>query len=75
MKKLWFGLSVIAIAILSGSFLSRFLNWAGNVEIFDFDLDEDIDLIASTSSAVKDSYKSLELLFTLILWLTLPFSR
>ena len=43
MKKLWFGLSVIAIAILSGSLLSRFLNWAGSVEIFDFDLNEDID--------------------------------
>ena len=43
MKKLWVGLSVIATAILSGALLSRFLNWAGSVEIFDFDLNEDID--------------------------------
>ena len=43
MKKLWFSLSLIAIAILSGSMLSKFLNWAGGQEIFDFDLNEDID--------------------------------
>ena len=43
MKKLWALLVLIAIAILSGSLLSRFLNWAGSVEIFDFDLNEDID--------------------------------
>jgi hypothetical protein len=43
MKKIWFSIGVIATAILSGALLSRFLNWAGNVEIFDFDLDEDID--------------------------------
>jgi hypothetical protein len=43
MKKLWAVLILIATAILSGAMLSRFLNWAGNVEIFDFDLDEDID--------------------------------
>ena len=43
MKKLWFGLSVIATAILSGAMLSKFVNWAGSVEIFDFDLNEDID--------------------------------
>ena len=43
MKKIWALISTIAIAILSGVALSKFLNWAGNVEIFDFDLDEDID--------------------------------
>lgn len=43
MKKLSVLISTIAIAILSGVALSRFLNWAGKVEIFDFDLDEDID--------------------------------
>jgi hypothetical protein len=43
MKKLYALVSTIAIAILSGIALSKFLNWAGQVEIFDFDLDEDID--------------------------------
>jgi hypothetical protein len=43
MKKLYALVSTIAIAILSGVALSKFLNWAGQVEIFDFDLDEDID--------------------------------
>lgn len=43
MKKLWALITIIATAILSGVALSKFLNWAGNVEIFDFDLDEDID--------------------------------
>jgi hypothetical protein len=43
MKKLWFSLSLIATAILSGALLSKFLNWAGEREIFDFDLNEDID--------------------------------
>jgi len=43
MKKIWALVSTIAIAILSGFALSKFLKWAGNVEIFDFDLDEDID--------------------------------
>jgi hypothetical protein len=43
MKKIWVGISSIAIAILSGVALSKFLKWAGNIEIFDFDLDEDID--------------------------------
>jgi len=43
MKKLWALLVVIATAILSGALLSRFLNWAGKEEIFDFDLNEDID--------------------------------
>jgi hypothetical protein len=43
MKKIWSVLILIATAIFSGALLSRFLNWAGNIEIFDFDLDEDID--------------------------------
>jgi hypothetical protein len=43
MKKIWFSIGVIATAILSGALLSRFLNWAGEKEIFDFDLSEDID--------------------------------
>jgi hypothetical protein len=43
MKKIQGLVALIAIAILSGSFLSRFLNWAGEREIFDFDLNEDID--------------------------------
>jgi nitrogen fixation-related uncharacterized protein len=43
MKKLSALIILIATAILSGALLNRFLNWAGNVEIFDFDLDEDID--------------------------------
>jgi hypothetical protein len=43
MKKLWGVLILIATAILSGAMLSKFLNWAGSQEIFDFDLNEDID--------------------------------
>ena len=43
MKKLTALLMLIATAILSGALLSRFLNWAGQIEIFDFDLNEDID--------------------------------
>lgn len=44
MKKIWAGISTIAIAIVSGVALFKFLNWAGGQEsIFDFDLDEDID--------------------------------
>jgi hypothetical protein len=43
MKKIWAVVILIATAILSGALLSRFLNWAGNIEIFDFDLNEDID--------------------------------
>ena len=34
---------LIATAILSGVALNKFLKWAGSEEIFDFDLDEDID--------------------------------
>jgi hypothetical protein len=43
MKKLSALISTIAIAILSGVALSKFLNWAGQQEIFDFDLNENID--------------------------------
>ncbi len=43
MKKIWAGISLIAIAILSGSLLAKFTKWAGQEEIFDFDLNEDID--------------------------------
>jgi len=43
MKKIWAVLILIATAILSGAMLSKFLNWAGKEEIFDFDLNEDID--------------------------------
>ena len=43
MKKLTALIMLIATAILSGAALSKFLNWAGDQEIFDFDLNEDID--------------------------------
>ena len=44
MKKISAFIMLIATAILSGVALSKFLNWAGQQEnIFDFDLDEDID--------------------------------
>jgi hypothetical protein len=43
MKKLYALLTIIATAILSGVALSKFLKWAGQEDIFDFDLDEDID--------------------------------
>ena len=43
MKKIYALLTIIATAILSGVALSKFLKWAGQMEIFDFDLDEDID--------------------------------
>ena len=43
MKKIWALITLIATAILSGVMLSRFLKWAGQEEIFDFDLTEDID--------------------------------
>jgi amino acid permease len=43
MKKISSLIVLIATAILSGVALSRFLNWAGQIEIFDFDLDENID--------------------------------
>ena len=43
MKKFWALTTLIATAILSGVYLSKFLKWAGQEEIFDFDLNEDID--------------------------------
>ena len=43
MKKLSALVVLIATAILSGVALSKFLKWAGQLEVFDFDLDEDID--------------------------------
>lgn len=43
MKKISAFLMLIATAILSGVMLSKFLKWAGQEEVFDFDLDEDID--------------------------------
>jgi hypothetical protein len=43
MKKIWALVSLIATAILSGFAMSKFLKWAGKEEIFDFDLNEDID--------------------------------
>ena len=43
MKKIYALITIIATAILSGVALSKFLKWAGQIEIFDFDLDEDID--------------------------------
>jgi len=42
-KKLWSVVALTATAVFSGLALSKFLNWAGQQEIFDFDLDEDID--------------------------------
>ena len=43
MKKISAFLMLIATAILSGVMLSKFLKWAGQKEIFDFDLTENID--------------------------------
>jgi hypothetical protein len=44
MKKLYALITIIATAILSGVALSKFLKWAGQQEdIFDFDLNEEID--------------------------------
>ncbi|MEY4370358.1 MAG: hypothetical protein RIQ48_67 [Pseudomonadota bacterium] len=43
MKKAWALISLIATAILSGVVMSKFLKWAGKEEIFDFDLNENID--------------------------------
>jgi hypothetical protein len=42
-KKLWSVVTLTATAVFSGLAMSKFLNWAGEREIFDFDLDEDID--------------------------------
>jgi len=43
MKRLSALIMLIATAIFSGVYLSKFLKWAGQEEIFDFDLTEDID--------------------------------
>jgi hypothetical protein len=43
MKKIYAVIFLIATAILTGAMLSSFLKWAGDKEIFDFDLDEGID--------------------------------
>ena len=44
MKKISAFIMLIATAVFSGLAMSKFLNWAGKQEnIFDFDLDEDID--------------------------------
>ena len=43
MKKIYALIALTATAVLSGVALSKFLNWAGQIDIFDFDLDEDID--------------------------------
>ena len=43
MKKISALVVLIATAILSGVALSKFLKWAGQIEVFDFDLNEDID--------------------------------
>lgn len=36
---------LLGITLLSGALLNKFLNWAEEVEAFDFDLSEDIDFI------------------------------
>jgi len=43
-KKFLASLVLLVTAIFSGVLLSRFLNWAGSQDIFDFDLNEDIDV-------------------------------
>ncbi len=43
MKKIWALIILIATAIVSGLYISKFLKWAGQENIFDFDLNEDID--------------------------------
>jgi hypothetical protein len=43
MKKISALLMLTATAVFSGLAMSKFLNWAGQIEIFDFDLNEDID--------------------------------
>ena len=43
MKKLFALITLTATAVFSGLAMSKFLNWAGQQEIFDFDLNEDID--------------------------------
>ncbi len=43
MKKIYALIMLTATAVFSGLAMSKFLNWAGNQDIFDFDLNEDID--------------------------------
>ena len=43
MKKIYALIALTATAVLSGVYMSKFLNWAAQIDIFDFDLDEDID--------------------------------
>lgn len=43
MKKIWAMITLITAAILSGLALSKFLKWFEKEEIFDFDLNEDIN--------------------------------
>jgi hypothetical protein len=43
MKKIYALITLTATAVFSGIAMSKFLNWAGQIEIFDFDLDENID--------------------------------
>ena len=43
MKKIYALIALTATAVFSGLALSKFLNWAGQIDIFDFDLNEDID--------------------------------
>jgi len=43
MKKIYALIALTATAVLSGVALSKFLKWAGQIEVFDFDLDEEID--------------------------------
>lgn len=43
MKKIWAMITLITTAILSGLALYKFLKWFEKEEIFDFDLNEDIN--------------------------------
>ena len=44
MKKIYALIALTATAVFSGVAMSKFLKWAGKQEdIFDFDLNEDID--------------------------------
>ena len=43
MKKLFALITITATAVFSGVYLAKFLKWAGSKDIFDFDLNEDID--------------------------------
>ena len=42
-NKMWKMLGLFATLIFSGALLNRILNLVGDLEIFDFDLSEDID--------------------------------